>query len=66
MTIQIDKLADAAYIRFAEGTPFESQVVGEGVVLDFDQSGQIIAIELLGVSHNMPGNSLSRVEVVTN
>jgi uncharacterized protein YuzE len=65
MTIRIDKAADAAYIRLAEGIPFESEEVEAGVVLDFDKAGQVIAIELLGVSKHLPAASLASVEVVT-
>lgn len=65
MTIQIDKGADAAYIRLSEGVPFESQEVEPGVILDFNEAGQVIAIELLGVSKHMPSAALSKVEVYT-
>jgi uncharacterized protein YuzE len=65
MTIQIDKVADAAYIRLAEGVPFESDEVESGVVLDYDRSGKVIAIELLAVSKSLPEASLAKVEVIT-
>jgi len=65
MTIHIDKQADAAYIRLAEGTSFESEDVGSGVVLDFDQSGKLLAVELLEISKNVPGGIFSKVEVLT-
>ena len=65
MTIHIDKAADAAYIRLAEGIPFESEEVGSGIVLDYDESGQLLAVELLGVSKNIPGGIFSKVEVLT-
>lgn len=65
MTIQIDASSVAAYIRLAEGTPFESEEVGSGVVLDFDREGRLIAVELLGVSKNIPGGVFSKVEVLT-
>lgn len=65
MTIGIDKASDSAYIRLAPGTPFESEEVGPGIVLDFDASGTVIAIELLGISEHLPSDAFSKVEVLT-
>jgi uncharacterized protein YuzE len=65
MTIGIDKASDTAYIRFAPGTPFESEEVEPGIVLDFNASGTVIAIELLGISDRLPSDAFSTVEVLT-
>ena len=54
MTISLDRKADAAYMRLAEGAPCESEEVEKGMVLDFDQAGRVIAIELLGASKQLP------------
>jgi len=42
-----DSEADALYVRFADASVFESEEVADGVVLDFDAEGRIVAIELL-------------------
>jgi len=42
-----DPDADALYVRFADATVVESQEVSEGIVLDFDAEGRIVAIEVL-------------------
>lgn len=63
MTIKIDSKADAAYIRLMEGSPSESEEVADGVVLDYDEAGRLVAIELLNVSKNLPGGVFSKVEV---
>jgi uncharacterized protein YuzE len=65
MRIQIDREADAAYIRLADGKPFESEEVGRGVILDFDERGSLIAIELPDASKNLPVGALSSIEVMT-
>jgi uncharacterized protein YuzE len=53
-----DPESDALYVRFTEASVFESEEVAEGVVLDFDADGRIVAIELLDASkHVAPGAS---------
>jgi uncharacterized protein YuzE len=42
-----DAEADALYVRFSETAVVESEEVSEGVVLDFDADGRIVAIELI-------------------
>ncbi|MFA6508754.1 MAG: DUF2283 domain-containing protein [Treponemataceae bacterium] len=64
MTIKIDNVADAAYIRLVDGVAYESEEVADGVVLDYDDSGRLVAIELLDISKNLPGGVFSKVEVL--
>ena len=64
MTIRLDELADAAYIRLVDGVPFESEAVAEGVVLDYDDAGRLLAIELLDISKNLPKGTFTKVEVL--
>ena len=55
-----DAASDALYVRFAETAVVESEEVSEGVVLDYDSQGRIVAIELLEASkHVTPGASFS-------
>jgi uncharacterized protein YuzE len=42
-----DPDADALYVRFADAAVVESEEVSEGVVLDYDAEGRIVAIEVL-------------------
>jgi uncharacterized protein YuzE len=42
-----DAEADALYLRFADAQIVESEEVADGVVLDFDADGRIVAIEML-------------------
>jgi len=35
------------------------------VILDFDQSGKLLAVELLEISKKIPGGIFSEVEVLT-
>jgi uncharacterized protein YuzE len=51
-----DAESDALYVRFADTSVFESEEVSDGVVLDFDAEGRIVAIEPLNASkHVAPG-----------
>lgn len=53
MKTDYDSGADALYLRFSDGLIVESEEVAEGVVLDFDEEGRIVAIELLEVSRHL-------------
>jgi len=48
-----DSDADALYVRFADAPIVESEEVADGVVLDFDSEGKIVAIELLDASKHV-------------
>jgi uncharacterized protein YuzE len=48
-----DAEADALYVRFADASVVESEEVADGVVLDYDADGRIVAIELLDASRHV-------------
>ena len=45
-----DPKADALYVRFADASIVESEEVAAGVILDFDDKGKLVAIEVLEAS----------------
>ena len=53
MKTTYDPEADALYVRFADASIVESEEVADGVVLDFDAEGRIVAIELLDASKHV-------------
>jgi uncharacterized protein YuzE len=53
MKATYDAEADALYMRFSETPVVESEEVSNGVVLDFDAEGRIVAIELLDASKHL-------------
>lgn len=61
MRISYDEADDAMYIRFSETEYYQSDEVKEGVILDFDKEGRIIALELLDVSQRLPKASLDSI-----
>jgi len=48
--IKYDPGADALYVKLREGKVADSEEVGEGVVVDYDDKGEVIGIELLEFS----------------
>jgi uncharacterized protein YuzE len=50
MRLKIDKENDALYFRLDEAAIVESEEVQPGVILDFNQEGQVVGIEILALS----------------
>lgn len=51
---EYDPEANAAYIRFSSEPVLESEEVSEGIVLDYDQAGHIVGMEVLDARQNLP------------
>ncbi len=65
MRIKIDKANDALYIRLDESDILESEEVQPGLILDFNAAGNVVGIEMLGVSGKIAAESLDSVLVET-
>jgi uncharacterized protein YuzE len=57
MKTTYDAEADALYVRFSETPVVESEEVSNGVILDFDADGRIVAIELLDASKQVAADA---------
>ncbi len=69
MKIRYSKETDALYIRFNEREIDSSDEIAEGVIVDFNSEGEIVAIEILDVSKRADISkilveSFQKVEVV--
>jgi uncharacterized protein YuzE len=53
MKTNYDSSSDALYVRFGDAAIVESEEVADGVVLDFDAEGRIVAIEVLEASKHL-------------
>ena len=53
-TVKFDPAANAAYIRFSGEAVLESEEVSEGIVLDFNENGRIVGMEVLEASKHLP------------
>jgi len=63
MVIRYNKEADAIYIRFSDSKVTESDEEKPGIILDYDDSGNIIGIEVLNASEktNQPNGIIYEV-----
>jgi len=61
MRVDYDETDDAVYIRFSEAEYYQSDEIKEGVILDLDKEGRIIALEILDVSRRLPHASLDSI-----
>lgn len=50
MKIEFDPVVDALYVRLTDQEIIESEEVQPGVILDFDNSGKVVGVEILSVS----------------
>jgi len=53
MLIKYDKEVDVVYIQFSEKKVFESDEDKPGIILDYDDEGNIVGIEVLEASKKM-------------
>ncbi|MDO8621804.1 MAG: DUF2283 domain-containing protein [bacterium] len=63
MQIQIDPQADALYLTLKRGRVHRSREVEDGVVLDLDQRGRVLGIEMLDISKRYARQALQRLSV---
>jgi uncharacterized protein YuzE len=63
MRMKVDREADALYIRFDDAKIVESEEVSDGIVLDFDEKGRVVGLEMLGVRQRFPTADLTRMDV---
>ncbi len=50
MKIEYDPTADALYVRLSDQSIIESEQIKPGIVLDYDEEGNVVGIEVLRVS----------------
>ena len=50
MRLKVDKENDALYFRLDESPIVESEEVQPGVILDFNEDGRVVGVEILALS----------------
>ncbi len=65
MRLKVDKDSDALYFRLGENAIVESEEVRPGVILDFDEKGQVVGIEILNISARATEEELSNLQFQT-
>lgn len=63
MKIEYSKDADALYVSFREVNVAKSKEVEEGVVIDLDDKGHIVGIEILDASRRLTARELVNVNI---
>jgi uncharacterized protein YuzE len=65
MKLRVDRTADALYLRLNDSTVTGSQEVSPGVVLDFNERGQVVGVEILFLSQRAPKLNLRELQFHT-
>lgn len=50
MKLEYDPMVDALYVRLNDHAIIESEQIKPGIALDYDEAGNVVGIEVLGVS----------------
>ena len=62
MKLHFDRKADALYLRLDDSKIIESEEISPGIVFDFNEHHQVVAIEILNVKNRVPRpNFLDRI-----
>ncbi len=62
MKVHYDDKANAVYFRLDDSPIHESDLVQPGVVLDFNDDGQVVGVEILGVRERVGRQHLTHVD----
>ena len=65
MKLNVDSEADALYLRLDDSTIVESEEVSLGVVLDYNESNEVVGVEMLYLSKRSSNLNLSLLEFET-
>lgn len=66
MKLNLDKEADALFLRLDDSPIIESEEVSPGVVLVYSEGDQVVGAEFLSLSKRSPALDLSAVELETS
>ena len=65
MKLYVDKEADALYLRLDDSDIVDSREVSPGVVLDYNQSNEVVGVETLRLSKRSARLNLSALQFET-
>lgn len=63
MKASFDPEADAVYLRFAKGKVARTEEARPGIILDYDDEGRIVGIEILHASQTLPDTTLKEFAI---
>jgi uncharacterized protein YuzE len=61
MKLKVDHQADALYLTLGERPASESEEVSPGIIIDFDESGRAVGIEMLHLSKRTTESDTQRL-----
>ena len=61
MNLNVDKKADALYFRLDDSPIVESEEVSPGVILDYNESDEVVGVEMLYLSKRSSKLDLSEL-----
>ncbi|MFA7332114.1 MAG: DUF2283 domain-containing protein [Candidatus Delongbacteria bacterium] len=61
MRLTVDQQADALYLDLSEGKATRSEEISPGIVVDYDDQGQLVGIEVLQLSKRAPQLDVGRL-----
>ena len=62
MKLHVDKEVDVLYLRLDDSAIVESEEVSSGVVLDYNESNEVMGVEMIYLSKRSSNLSLSVLE----
>ncbi len=65
MKLKVDKENDAIYFRLDDSKIIESEEVEKGVILDFNEQGNMVGIEILNLSQRSSKINLNSLQFET-
>ena len=65
MKLNVDREADALYLRLDDSAVVESEEVSPGVVLDYNESHEVVGVEMLHLSRRSSNLNLAALEFET-
>ena len=65
MKLQLDKQADALYLRLDDSTIVDSEEVSPGIILDYNAAQEVVGVEMLRLSQHVPNLDLSNLQIET-
>ncbi|MCW5942890.1 MAG: DUF2283 domain-containing protein [Fimbriimonadaceae bacterium] len=61
MKLKVDGQADALYLTLSEAPTSRSEEVSPGIILDYDDQGRVVGIEMLYLSKRAPQTDIGRL-----
>ena len=61
MRVNVNKDDDALYFRLVDREICESEEIKPGVILDYDEAGEVVGVEFLGIAKKASLQELSSI-----